>query len=143
MTLDFISAGDGNSNTILIGENIQGGDWAWQNAPNQGGSLFGVLVLAGLNISPGASLKLPLNPPAGTGAAAFDAAAVVAGRLNKHLPATQLLAPRPSSNHGELINFAFCGGNVRSINMNVDPRVFARLVTPDGQRFGQLVGSDE
>ena len=143
MTLDFISAGDGNSNTILIGENIQGGDWAWQNAPNQGGSLFGVLVLAGLNISTGASLKLPLNPPAGTGAAAFDAAAVVAGRLNKNLTATQLLAPRPSSNHGELINFAFCGGNVRSINMNVDPRVFARLVTPDGQRFGQLVGSDE
>ena len=73
----------------------------------------------------------------------LDAAAVVAGRLNKNLTATQFLAPRPSSNHGELINFAFCGGNVRSINQNVDPRVFARLVTPDGQRFGQLVGSDE
>jgi len=143
MSLDFISAGDGNSNTILIGENIQGGDWAWQNAHNQGGSLFGVLVLAGLNVSTGNSLRLPLNPPVGTGSAAFDSAAVVAGRLNKNLTATQFLAPRPSSNHGELVNFAFCGGNVRSINMNVDPRVFARLVTPDGQRFKQIVGSDE
>jgi prepilin-type processing-associated H-X9-DG protein len=73
----------------------------------------------------------------------WDHAAVVQGRLNKNLTATQFKAPRPSSNHGDLVNFAFCDGGTRSLNMNVDPRVFARLVTPDGQRFKQVVLSDE
>ena len=73
----------------------------------------------------------------------FSNAAVIAGRLNKNLIAARYKTPRPSSNHGDLINFAFCAGNVRSLNMNVDPRVFARLVTPDGQRFDQVVVSDE
>mgnify|MGYP004105359051 CR=1 FL=1 len=76
-------------------------------------------------------------------ALSFDHPAVAKGRLNRNLTKSQFRAARPSSNHGDLINFAFYAGNVRSINMNVDPRVFARLVTPDGQRFDQVVVSDE
>ena len=142
MTLDFISAGDGNSNTILIGENLQGGNWSWQTTRNhwtQGGSLFGVLIKKGINIGANTNnTGLTLQP-----AVMFDHADVVRGRLNKDLTLNRTRAPRPSSNHGDLINFAFCAGNVRSININVDPRVFARLVTPDGQRFNQVVLSDE
>lgn len=142
MSFDFISAGDGNSNTILIGENLQGGNWSWQTTRNhwtQGGSLFGVLIKKGINIGANTNnTGLTLQP-----AVMFDHADVVRGRLNKDLTLNRTRAPRPSSNHGDLINFAFCAGNVRSININVDPRVFARLVTPDGQRFNQVVLSDE
>ncbi len=142
MSFDFISAGDGNSNTILIGENIQGGNWSWQGGANQytqGGTLFGVLVKKGVNIGANTNTTgLALQ-----GSVTWDHVAVVAGRLNKQLTATQFRAPRPSSNHGDLVNFAFCDGGTRSLNMNVDPRVFARLVTPDGQRMGQVVLSDE
>ena len=65
MSLDFVSSGDGNSNTILFGENLQGGNWAWH--PGASGQVPAdcssgrFLVLAGLNISTGNSLKLPLN----------------------------------------------------------------------------------
>ena len=138
MSFDFISAGDGNSNTILIGENIQGGNWSWQgslNTKTQGGSLFGVVVKKNVNI------KHSLNLIGGS--AVWDQTPVDVGRLNKNLTATRFRAPRPSSNHGDLVNFAFCDGGTRSLNMNVDPRVFARLVTPDGQRFKQVVLSDE
>jgi prepilin-type N-terminal cleavage/methylation domain-containing protein len=137
MSLDFVSAGDGNSNTILFGENIQGGNWSWNTGAFQGGSIFGVLIAPGVNITSVAG-KLTLG-----NSLSFENVAVNSGRLNRNLLATQYLTPRPSSNHGDLINFAFCAGNVRPINMNADPRVFARLVTPDGQRFDQMVLSDE
>ncbi len=137
MSLDFISAGDGNSNTILFGENIQAGNWSWNNGGSLGGSIFGVLISPGVNITSVVG-KLTLGT-----SMSFENVLVNVGRLNRNLTAAQYTAPRPSSNHGDLINFAFCAGNVRPINMNIDPRVFARLVTPDGQRFDQVVLSDE
>ena len=147
MSLDFISAGDGNSSTILFGENIQAGSWSGGFASPPGsapisfqlsGQIFTVLVGGG-NIVGGSQTTIPLQ--LAQNVAMWNAFQI--GRLNENLVATKGLAPRPSSNHGDLINFAFCAGNVRPINMNVHPAVFARLVTPDGQRFGQVVASDE
>jgi prepilin-type N-terminal cleavage/methylation domain-containing protein len=136
MSLSYISAGDGNSNTILLGENLQGGDWSWNSGPQQGGSIFVVLVADQVNINANTGLLLNSSPT-------WNNSQVSLGRLNENTIASQFQTPRPSSNHGDLINFAFCAGNVRPINMNVDARVFARLVTPDGQRFGQRVIGDE
>jgi prepilin-type N-terminal cleavage/methylation domain-containing protein len=157
MSLDFVSAGDGNSNTILFGENLQGGSWSggFARLPALPGSvpvlfplsgqIFGVYVGVGNATSPGnikggaSQTTVPLQLDLDT--AKWNA--FQAGRLNEDLVALKYSRPRPSSNHGDLVNFAFCAGNVRPINMNVHPAVFARLVSPDGQRFGQVVASDE
>jgi prepilin-type N-terminal cleavage/methylation domain-containing protein len=143
MSIGFISAGDGSSSTILLGENIQAGDWAWSHpvrGVKMGGVIFGMTYAQGSNIAAAgnAATALVIGNPV-----AFNSVSLENGRLNKFLTAERFVTPRPSSNHGDLINFAFCAGNVRPINMNVDPRVFARLVTPDGQRFGQQVLNDE
>ena len=148
MSLDFVSAGDGNSNTILFGENLQGGGWSGGFATPPGsapvsfqlsGQIFGVYVGSGGNIVGGSQTTIPLQ--LSQDVASWNA--FQAGRLNEDLVAVKYSRPRPSSNHGDLVNFAFCAGNVRPINMNVNPAVFARLVSPDGQRFGQVVTSDE
>ena len=41
---------------------------------------------------------------------------------------------RPSSNHADIFNVAFCGGNVREVSQNIDYAVYQQLMTPDGQK---------
>ena len=45
---------------------------------------------------------------------------------------TMLSYARPASNHNGVCVFAFCGGNVRPINEDIDYRVFKQLMTPFG-----------
>jgi prepilin-type N-terminal cleavage/methylation domain-containing protein len=47
-------------------------------------------------------------------------------------PYTALSYARPASNHNGVCVFAFCGGNVRPINQDIDYRVFKQLMTPFG-----------
>ncbi len=149
MTLEFISAGDGQANTIMFTENIQGDDWQSPSSlTNTAGVTIGGITVP-VNINNHASgvrfvagrtlpnhtvpvarkLRLKIN---GTGWQKIRQS-----QMNYNLTATQQGAPRPSSNHGDMVNFAFCGGNVRSINKEIHWAVYAQMVTPDGQRFGQ------
>ncbi len=51
--------------------------------------------------------------------------------------------PRPTSPHQRCINALMGDGSVKSLNLNIDWDVYARLLTPDGYRFGQsLVTGD-
>ncbi len=45
--------------------------------------------------------------------------------------------PVPSSNHVGQVHVAFCDGRVQAMSDSIDPRVYARLMTPDGMTFGQ------
>jgi prepilin-type N-terminal cleavage/methylation domain-containing protein/prepilin-type processing-associated H-X9-DG protein len=155
MTLEFISAGDGQANTIMFTENIQGDDWQSPSSltntasvtingitvpVNINNHVSGMMFVAGTTLPAHAGtaigLKLGLNNT-GTGNTNIGAS-----QMNYNLTATQQEAPRPSSNHGDMVNFAFCGGNVRSINKEIHWKVYAQMVSPDGQRFGQVTISN-
>jgi prepilin-type processing-associated H-X9-DG protein len=57
---------------------------------------------------------------------------------------------RPSSGHPGYFNIGFCDGHVRSIDQNIDYRVYAQLMTPSGREAaypglqeGKRVGVDD
>jgi prepilin-type N-terminal cleavage/methylation domain-containing protein len=41
---------------------------------------------------------------------------------------------RPASGHPDVFNVAFCGGTVRSINQDIEYRVYQQLMTPNGAK---------
>ena len=109
MTLDFISSGDGQSNTIMFTENIQGDDWQSPSSltntasvtiggitvpVNINNHVSGMMFVAGTTLPAhaGAAIgqKLALNNT-GTGNTNIGAS-----QMNFNLTATQQGAPRPS-----------------------------------------------
>ena len=161
MSLEFISNGDGQATTVMFSENLQADDWQspWSQSNTTsvtvGGlavpvdlnnHMFGVIIgttavpnlatdlsgLSGSALEAATKAKLTLNPSMITGLNAIGVS-----QPNYNLVAAQQKAPRASSNHGDAINVAFCGGNVRSINQEMHWRVWMQLLSSDGQRFGQ------
>lgn len=131
MTLDYIEQGDGQGNTILIGENRNAGPWSSVNADRLGVGInhleLGTAGAGGrFNFTAGGGLDLltsGINTPPTTGAGA---------------------SPRLASNHAELAHVAFADGSARQLAQQIDVRVLLRLFTPDGQRRGEglLDGAD-
>tara|TARA_B100000029_G_scaffold57128_1_gene51736 strand:+ start:1080 stop:2189 length:1110 start_codon:yes stop_codon:yes gene_type:complete len=155
MSLDFISNGDGQGTTVMFSENIQADDWqsAWNlDAPatatgwngatvyvNLNHMQFGIMCLPGTTTTnaPGGGSTTPANTLF-LNSALTGNNAIGASQINNNLLAAQKAAPRASSNHGDVINVAFCGGNVRSINQEINWITWAQLLSSDGQRFGQV-----
>ena len=142
MTYDFISQGDGTGNTIMATENLQAGSW---NSCSTGGLGFGLRVDAAGTVgalSGTGSGDYPGGTAATTQPLTFGGTwtvDVVARINNARSTATQGQAMRPSSNHGDLVNVLFADGSAKAIVQNIDLSVYARLLTPNGQRMGQLV----
>ena len=147
--------GDGQATTIMFAENIQGDDWQSVSSlfnpagvtvngitvpVNINNHIFGLRFLEGTTLPTHANAaqnqKLILNNT-GTGNTNIGAS-----QMNFNLTAAQQSAPRPSSNHGDLVNVAFCGGNVRSLNKEIHWRVYAQMMSSDGQRFGQVTSQN-
>ncbi|WP_417386322.1 DUF1559 domain-containing protein [Gimesia sp.] len=126
MSLDFISAADGMTQTLMLSENLQAGEW---HSTYTGDIAFGVNMEGVLD---GTSLKLPAN---------FDLrTANTDSRISSNLRADRGTAWRPSSNHPSgAVNVIFCDGSGRSLTPGIDPGVYARLLTPAGLRYGQAV----
>lgn len=133
MSLDFISEGDGMSQTLMLSENLQAGSWSDQDTGSLG---FGI-DLQGVYPKGSTTLKLP---------AGFDlknATTATDSRIGSHLKAKKGQAWRPSSNHprGE-VNVIFCDGSGKSLSPEIDPLLYARLLTPAGQRYEQAEVED-
>lgn len=133
-SMDFIGNGDGQANTILFAENVNAQNWDAANALQD--LAFGVPVVAGTDVGAvGTALntRLALNGSYATTLRTYEA-----------LPSINIIAgqgtrPRPSSNHGGTSIYGFADGGAKQISDQIDEEVYAKLVSPDGQRYGQDV----
>ena len=117
---------DGADYTILLSENLQAWQWCYTAdnstaANNFPESLFGMVW--GISTSSYPKVTRMIN-------------------TDKTLADSQYYAStdnyafaRPSSNHDNGVNVAFCDGHVSFLRENIAYTVFAQLMSPDGQRI--------
>ncbi|MDA0809079.1 MAG: DUF1559 domain-containing protein [Planctomycetota bacterium] len=152
-SLDYISSGDGQTNTLLFAENVQAQNWHVANIDGSGGSnlrdlAFCVPVVPGTDTTAvttnnGIALQ-PVGPNNGVLAATWG------NNMNtlQALPGLNMIAargtlPRPSSNHLGTSIYGFADGAARQISDSITPGVYLRLISPNGQRYGQVVAGLE
>ncbi len=128
MSLDFISAADGMTQTLMLTENLQAGEWSDQATGDLG---FGIdmegkaLATGSLNLG----AYISTNSTTGTDS-----------RIGSNLTAAKGTAWRPSSNHPSgAVNVIMCDGSGKSLTPQMDAGVYARILTPGGLRYGQAV----
>jgi prepilin-type N-terminal cleavage/methylation domain-containing protein/prepilin-type processing-associated H-X9-DG protein len=153
VTLDDVSNGDGLGQTLLLGENIQSGNWISRDTDYIG---FGIPVsvsAAGIPQTTNANGKfgciaVGVNGTAGTLGLVtasptflvFRTSSLFDGRPNANINgAARGQAPRPSSNHSGTVNFAFCDGAAKPLSAAIDQITYAQIMSWDGQRRGQGV----
>lgn len=149
MSLDFIGAGDGQTNTIMLSENLQAQQY-WSFRLNNIG--FGVKGVNGSTFhfgtsgNDGVSAANPRNVElqVATGSPNGAELAVPVGEgPNETITQGEGTFPRPSSNHQGQFNVVMCDGRATSLSDSIDRGVYVRILTPDGQRFGQAIDDDQ
>ncbi|HCS55214.1 DUF1559 domain-containing protein [Rubinisphaera sp.] len=152
VTLDFISNNDGQTQTMMLSENLDAGSWS----SNKTGQIaFALLVPTSGLIPTQASAD-----PAGVGryddttagaqntalsiSEDFSSTGYNAGYSQISAPSPGFVRPwRPSSNHvGGNVNVFYCDGHAGSLNATMNQAVYARLMTPAGTKYGQNVIKD-
>ena len=135
MTLDFIGAGDGQTNTILFSENLQATSYAYTGTAQYSNFSFAIrtdpTLFGNLATTPPRYLQVLSGFTTGNSHPNADFTAGTGSR------------PRPSSNHPDAVMASFCDGRATTISQRIDTAVYARLVTTNGQRLGQRVDDDK
>lgn len=135
MTLDFVGTGDGTENTMMIAENLNTDNWASGNTWDLG---FAAKVGS-------TGWAATTSPTFDQGTAPFGVGSMVAATstpVGDSRPGAPVVdntrkAPRPSSNHGGSINVVMVSGAGRSIADTIDQRVYLKLLTSNGQQYGE------
>jgi hypothetical protein len=128
-SLDYISSGDGQINTIMIAESVHAGKW-------NSAKTLDIAFVVGLDRiqfanAPSSDQCLKIS------GANLGPYGIVGGNIPRHTPS-------PSSNHLGTSIYGFVDGAARQISDKIDPIVYLRLMTPNGQRFGEaLEGLDD
>lgn len=156
MTLDFPSNNDGQTQTLLLSENLDAGPWH----SNKTGALAFALEVPTSQARPAEVAAASDDRGIGVGddtaanSSPNEALATVedistlngsfdAGRSKISSPSTtggREEAWRPSSNHtGASVNVIYCDGHASKLNPNMNQAVYARLMTPNGTRYGQNI----
>jgi prepilin-type N-terminal cleavage/methylation domain-containing protein/prepilin-type processing-associated H-X9-DG protein len=146
-TLDHMSVGDGQSQTIVLSENLDATTWGSAEIK----SMAFVVPFAGTDnqvatnegtpngLGPNATGRkdLALNYNFAGGGINFASDPVLAqGKINS-ASGGEGTRPRPSSLHPGVVNVMFGDGSARNISQNIDERVYLRLVSARGNKFGQ------
>ncbi len=137
-SLDYVGEGDGTTNTLMLSENLQAGNW-WDTDTTR--LAFGIPVeTIGGRVPFGKgtlfeSVERPLNTT-------FDGDTIAPAqpqewRINSDLKAATGTRPRPSSNHTGGVNVIFCDGSGKYLSDRIDPHVYAKLLTPNGVKYGE------
>ncbi|MCA9033310.1 MAG: prepilin-type cleavage/methylation domain-containing protein, partial [Planctomycetaceae bacterium] len=62
------------------------------------------------------------------------------GKINARLgSAPEGNSPRPSSQHGQVVNVIYADGSGKSLAQNIDESVYARLVSSNGNNGNQQI----
>jgi len=137
MSFGYIAGGDGESNTLLLSENINARRWHSSSAAQLGDIGFGI------EYDPtSATIGSPGPPPQYLAIQST----FTAGRsmINQDIStATQGAYPRPSSYHPGQVMVAFCDGHAEGVSDRIDQGVYARMFTPNGQRHGQVIDTNQ
>ena len=143
MTLDFLNANDGTSNTMLLTENIQATRWQlWDNAASTPVPNHKWNAVTSTGVHPTNADAASLND------ALYHHIFVwldkttpsARNRINGEInispaipdPSTDLNSSRPSSRHAGGVNVVFCDSHIRFITDTVDYNVYRQLMTPQG-----------
>ena len=131
--LDSIT--DGTTQTLMLAENVRAGyyvendvDVTWGSPESRHNAFL-------------ASSRICRDDTCAPGEVDFrfanDSTTQEAINSSIHLP--EGAAPWPSSMHPGVIMVAFCDGHVRTLSAAIDGKVYAALVTPQGQRVPEAL----
>ncbi len=139
MTLDFISQGDGLTNTALLTESLSAGNLdALDNGVTLEDFLFGVYAP---HVVDGSSTSV-LNGLDSLDYATAGVTSIGNSAINADIG--NLDAQRPSSNHSGTVHFLLCDGSVRAVSEDVNAIVYLKLLTSNGQQNGEgLLNPDD
>ena len=120
---------DGLSNTLLVTENVNAGDKQLWGDPDPRNCAFVYPIDrdTGSHTPDTYYASAPLDP------------AHAYGRINAARSGPEGERPFPNSNHYGGVNVVFCDGATRMISDDIDLNVYARLITPAGDRFSSIV----
>lgn len=124
MTFDEIQRGDGMANTLLLTENKNAGSWYSSRTME---TAF-VIGRNALQFEPDETSRGPLH---------LKSANLGPFGINASPNGNPGQRPSPSSNHPGTVNAAFCDGRVMGLSEEIDPLIYARLLSPNGEKYGQ------
>ena len=165
MTFDYVSRGDGMTQTLMLAENVNAQNWSGKTAdsdtssPSTGDIAFGISVeatAADTSSSPITGGAISGSDPTGSfvgGSGAYMRHGTGYGLMNTAGTKDSAInsfpnvagagtLPRPSSGHAGSVNVMFCDGHGISLSDQIDATVYGKLVSSDGSRYGQQVLSD-
>lgn len=159
-TLDFITRGDGVTQTLMFSENIQARWWSSSFANDIGFGWSAYVEDPAIPLIGDNTQVNGFGPPGNAGNPnGKNLALVTDGNLdgkdilggtgsadpcmvNTDLQAVEGSAPRPSSNHPGTVIVMYADGHGGTLSDRTDQSVYVRLLTPNGVEFGQEILAD-
>ena len=137
-SLDYVGTGDGTTNTLMLSENLQAGNWRDTDTTRLAFGIPVETVNGRVPFGQGTffeSVERPLNTQFEGGT--LSSVSPLGWRINSELQAATGTRPRPSSNHERGVNVIMCDGSGRFLNAQMSPHIYAKLLTPNGVNYGE------